>query len=89
MAKGRKTGGRDFQKGDDPRRRSAEDDFARRRAREFGAEAVEVHAKNLTDEDPRVRHAAAEALLNRGYGKPTEQVDLSVTGNWSVKVCIE
>ena len=35
-------------------------------------------AEMLDDPDPRVRIRAAEVLLDRGYGKPTQQIDANV-----------
>ena len=45
-------------------------------AREFGAEAIEKLAALMRDEDKRTALAAAQALLDRGYGKPSQSVDL-------------
>lgn len=48
------------------------------KAREHTDKAVEVLAEALDDEDRRVRIAAANSLLDRGYGKPiTMTADVS------------
>lgn len=39
------------------------------KAREYGERALEVLSTALTDEDGRIRIAAAKELLDRGYGK--------------------
>ena len=38
-------------------------------AREYTREAVQALVDNLKDSDPRIRHASAESLLDRGWGK--------------------
>lgn len=39
-------------------------------ARQHTDRAIEVLADGMEDEDPRVRVAAANSILDRGYGKP-------------------
>lgn len=46
-------------------------------AREYGAEAVEKLVALMRGEDERVAKAAADSLLDRGYGKPGQAVELS------------
>ena len=41
-------------------------------ARAHAEAALAVFVANLQDEDPKVRHKAAEALLDRGFGKPVQ-----------------
>lgn len=45
-------------------------------AEPFGAEAIEVLARIMRDDnaDPRTQVAAAKELLDRGYGRPTQAV---------------
>lgn len=40
------------------------------KAREHADRAIEVLAEALADADPKVRIAAADKILDRGYGKP-------------------
>lgn len=48
------------------------------KAREHTDKALKILADALDDEDPRVRLAAANALIDRGYGKPlTMTADLT------------
>lgn len=46
-------------------------------AREHAERALAVFVANLDDENPTVRHKAAEALLDRGYGKPAQSVTVA------------
>jgi hypothetical protein len=46
-------------------------------ARAKGAEAFKVVCELMGSEDPRVRLAAAQEVLNRAYGKPTQAVDVT------------
>lgn len=39
-------------------------------AREHKDKAIEVLVAGMSDDDPRVRMAAAKEILDRGYGKP-------------------
>lgn len=45
-------------------------------ARKYYMQAINAHIANLGDEDPNVRHKAAEALLDRGFGKPLEYIEI-------------
>jgi len=45
-------------------------------ARKQTEAAIGVLASALTDEDPRVRIKAAEVLLDRGWGKPSQAIDV-------------
>lgn len=47
-------------------------------AQKHAAEALAVFVANLTDENPTVRHRAAEAILDRAYGKPVQNIDADV-----------
>jgi len=73
MAKGKKTGGRDFVPGD-PRRSMGglPPGYAivRDAAREVSLEAVTTLTDCMRDEDARIRIEAAKALLERAWGKP-------------------
>lgn len=46
-------------------------------AREHTEAAIAVLVAALEDPNGRTRIAAAEALLDRGYGKPTQGIDVS------------
>ena len=46
-------------------------------ARQYGPEAIEKLVALLRGEDARVAKAAADSLLDRAYGKPTQAVDLT------------
>lgn len=46
-------------------------------ARQYGPEAIEKLVTLLRGEDARVAKAAADSLLDRAYGKPTQGVALS------------
>lgn len=48
-------------------------------ARQYTAEAVEALVATLREEKGSARVAAAQALLDRGYGKPTQHVEASVS----------
>jgi hypothetical protein len=43
-------------------------------AQEYGAEAIETLANALRSSDPKVAIMAANALLDRGYGKPAQTI---------------
>jgi hypothetical protein len=58
-----------------PGGRPAKSNPAALKAREYYEAAIMVHVANLADEDPNVRHKAAEALIDRGFGKPTEYIE--------------
>ena len=73
MAVGRKTGGRHA---GTPNKATAE---IKEVARQYGTEAVEKLAELMRSNDnPQVQRAAAEALLDRGYGKPSQAVEANV-----------
>lgn len=78
-----------FAKGNKQGGRRPEDEWLKRIARQYAPDAFNVLIDNLKADDPGIRLKSAEAILNRAYGKPKEQVDLDVSGSWSVKVCIE
>jgi hypothetical protein len=65
-AKGERVGGR--QKGT-PNKATAE---IKALAQEYGTEAIEALANALRSSDPKVAIMAANALLDRGYGKPAQ-----------------
>ena len=46
-------------------------------AREYGPEALRKLVDLMRGEDARVAKAAADSLLDRAYGKPTQAVDVS------------
>jgi hypothetical protein len=57
----------------------------REAARQHCKRAIAVLAAAMEDEDPRVRVAAAEAMLSRGYGKP--EIAANVNVNHSFVEC--
>ena len=42
--------------------------------RKYGTKAVDVLASLMDDQDARIRLAAANSLLDRGFGRPSQQV---------------
>ncbi len=57
-----------------PSGRPKQDPMIREVAKEHARAAIEVFVRNLDDENPMVRHKAAEALLDRGFGKPAQTI---------------
>ena len=43
------------------------------------SEALEVLTRCLQSDDERIAMAAAQAILDRGYGKPVQQVDANIS----------
>ncbi len=90
MAKGKKTGGRDFVPGD-PRRSMGglPPGYAvvRNAAREVSLEAVQTLTECMRDEDARIRIEAAKVLLERAWGKPAAAPeDLEALGQAAARV---
>lgn len=73
MAKGVKTGGRDFAPGQSGNPSGHPKGFAEFRAacREHSAEALETIVKCLRSEDERIALEAARILHERAWGKPS------------------
>lgn len=46
-------------------------------AREYGQEAILKLVSLMREGDPRVSASAAQALLDRGFGKPAQAVEVS------------
>lgn len=46
-------------------------------AQEYGAEAIDKLVALLRGEDDRVAKAAADSLLDRGFGKPGQAVEMT------------
>ena len=46
-----------------------------------GPEAFDLLSKHLNHKDPRVAQSAAVAILDRAYGKPSQQIEADVTHN--------
>lgn len=67
-----------FQKGQsgNPGGRPKVAEEVRKLAQEYGQEAIEKLAALMRGDDPRVSQAAAQALLDRGFGKPAQTIDL-------------
>lgn len=57
-----------------PSGRPKADPAIREAARAHAEEALQVFVANMRDDNPAVRHKAAEALLDRGFGKPVQMV---------------
>jgi hypothetical protein len=55
-----------------PSGRPKEDSEVKQAARSYGLEAVHRLAELMRGESPKVAKEAAVALLDRGYGKPTQ-----------------
>lgn len=55
-----------------PGGRPKENAEVKRLAREHGPRAIERLAELMNGDDPRVSVSAAQALLDRGYGKPVQ-----------------
>ena len=47
-------------------------------------EALEVLTRCLRSDDDRIAMMAAQAILDRGYGKPAQTIDASITEGDSV-----
>jgi len=45
-------------------------------AKQYTGPAIKALAQGLRDKNGRTRIAAAEALLNRGWGTPTQRIEL-------------
>jgi hypothetical protein len=57
-----------------PSGRPKADPMIREAARAHAEDAIAVFVANLTDESPMIRHKAAEAILDRAYGKPAQAI---------------
>jgi hypothetical protein len=76
-----------FQKGQsgNPGGRPKEAAEVKALAREYGAEAIEKLVTLLRGDDARVAKAAADSLLDRGFGKPGQSIDLVAEVNATVQ----
>lgn len=74
----RRGSGKPFQKGQsgNPAGRRAEVGPIKELARQHTEAAISALVGALADENGRTRVAAAEAILDRGYGKPTQHHEL-------------
>jgi hypothetical protein len=52
-------------------------------------EALEVLTRCLQSDDDRIAMLAAQAILDRGYGKPAQTIDASITEGDSVRFYAE
>lgn len=70
-----------FKKGQsgNPGGRPKEASEVKRLAQEKGADAIAKLVEILSCGEARTELAAAQALLDRGYGKPSQSVDMTVT----------
>jgi len=80
-----KNGGR-FQPGvsGNPAGRPKMPEELKTRLRGLAPSALDTLEQLLQSEDERVRLSAAQALLDRAYGKPSQEVALENTGNASL-----
>jgi len=58
-------------------------------AQQHTHKAINVLVRSLDDDDPRVRIVAALALLDRGWGKPHQSSDITVTGNITLAAALQ
>ena len=72
--------GKPFQKGvsGNPKGRPRIVTDIRALAKQHGKEAFTKVLELLKSEDPRVAFSAAQEVLNRGYGKPAQSVDVKI-----------
>ncbi len=70
-----------FKKGQsgNPGGRPKEDDEIKRLARIHAPDALKRLAYWLKSDNPKASVSAAQALLDRGYGKPAQQVGVGLT----------
>ena len=70
-----------FQKGQsgNPGGRPKVAEAVRKLAQDHGQEAIERLVALMRGEDARVAQAAAGALLDRGFGKPAQTIDLDAS----------
>jgi hypothetical protein len=73
--------GKPFPKGvsGNPGGRSKALDEIRQLAQEHSKDAIKRLAEWMLSDNPKASVAAAQALLDRGYGKPTQAVEMSGT----------
>jgi hypothetical protein len=64
-----------------PGGRPKESPIAKELAKAHTEKAVRVLAELLDAEDLRARAAAAQALLDRGWGKPSQETNVNLSGN--------
>ena len=64
-------------KSGNPKGRPKVDFEIREAARLYGTEAIEKLVQHMRGDDPRVSQAAARDILDRGYGKPAQALELS------------
>jgi hypothetical protein len=71
-----------FKKGKsgNPGGRPKEDAEVRAAARLHGIDAIDKLVELMNGDNPRVQISAANAILDRGFGKPSQIMDLSVSG---------
>lgn len=69
-----------------PGGRPKENNEVKALARALGIEAIEKLAQLMRGDDPRVASSAAQALLDRGFGKPSQSVEMSGPDGGPVEV---
>lgn len=68
-----------------PSGRPKESPEVRALAREFTAEAITKLAEWMRSDNPKASVSACQALLDRGYGKPSQQVDIAANIDATVR----
>jgi hypothetical protein len=64
-------------KAGNPGGRPKEDAEVRQLARIHGGEAIKTLAGLMNSKDPKIQVSAANAVLDRGFGKPSQTLDLT------------
>lgn len=76
-------------KSGNPSGRPKVDFEVREAARQYGSAAVTKLVELMEGEDNRLALAAAQALLDRGFGKPAQSVELTGADGGAIKQSLE
>lgn len=57
-------------------------------AREHGAEAITKLVELMRGDDSRIAKAAADSLLDRGFGKPSQAVEVTGEGGAALSLAV-